>query len=192
VYTSLVINNIDFYNKGMNENLPLSFKLGVGVQIYKMVNFDIDMMKYLDTGFRVNAGASYWFRNIVGIRMGGKLGSGQLNHFTWGLGFRQKILGYRAELSYTMLPYSDVGLTQQTYYYCVKACDSADNCSAVSSTVSKYPTGKYTSAASLTSGPTAGNITTKRTTITWSTDRNSDSKVQYGTSSGSYETAAVL
>lgn len=82
--------------------------------------------------------------------------------------------------------YSDTGLSQVAYYYCVKACDSAANCSAVSSTVSKTPTGKYFSAASLTSGPTAGSITTKKSTITWSTDRNSDSKVAYGTSSGSY------
>jgi len=82
--------------------------------------------------------------------------------------------------------YSDAGLSQQTYYYCVKACDSANNCSAVSSTVSEYPTGKYTSPATLTSGPTAGSITTKKATITWSTGRNSDSKVQYGTSSGNY------
>ncbi|OQY68790.1 hypothetical protein B6D29_00285, partial [Microgenomates bacterium UTCPR1] len=82
--------------------------------------------------------------------------------------------------------YSDTGLSQTTYYYCVKACDSAANCSAVSSTVSKTPTGKYFTPASLTSGPTAGSITTKKATITWSTDRNSDSKVAYGTGPGSY------
>jgi hypothetical protein len=82
--------------------------------------------------------------------------------------------------------YSDTGLTQQTYYYCVKACDSANNCGAASSTVSGYPDGKYTEPATLTSGPTASSITTKKATISWTTDRNSDSKVQYGTSSGSY------
>ena len=82
--------------------------------------------------------------------------------------------------------YSDTGLSQSAYYYCVKACDSAANCSAASSTVSKTPTGKYFSAASLTSGPTAGSITTKKATITWSTDRNSDSKISYGTSTNSY------
>lgn len=82
--------------------------------------------------------------------------------------------------------YSDTGLSQSAYYYCVKACDSAANCSAVSSTVTKTPTGKYFTASSLTSGPTAGSITTKKATITWSTDRGSDSKVAYGTSSGSY------
>jgi len=82
--------------------------------------------------------------------------------------------------------YADTGLTQQTYYYCIRACDSAGNCSAVSATVSGYPTGKYTSAASLTSGPDVESVTTKKAVITWSTNRNSDSKVQYGTSSGNY------
>ncbi|MDO9028668.1 MAG: fibronectin type III domain-containing protein, partial [Candidatus Roizmanbacteria bacterium] len=87
--------------------------------------------------------------------------------------------------------YSDTGLSQVAYYYCVKACDSASNCSAVSSTVTKTPTGKYFTAASLTSGPTSGSITTKKATITWSTDRGSDSKVAFGTSSGSYGTDEV-
>ena len=82
--------------------------------------------------------------------------------------------------------YSDTGLIQQNYYYCVKACDSANNCSAPSGTVSELPTGKYTSASSLSSGPTTSSITTKKAKISWSTDRNSDSKVQYGTSSGTY------
>ena len=82
--------------------------------------------------------------------------------------------------------YSDTGLSQAAYYYCVKACDSASNCSAVSSTITKTPTGKYFTAASLTSGPTAGSITTKKATITWSTDRSSNSIIAFGTSSGSY------
>jgi len=82
--------------------------------------------------------------------------------------------------------YSDTGLSQAAYYYCDKACDSASNCSAVSSTITKTPTGKYFTAASLTSGPTAGSITTKKATITWSTDRSSNSIIAFGTSSGSY------
>lgn len=84
--------------------------------------------------------------------------------------------------------YSDTGLSQKTYYYCIKACDSANNCSAVSTTVNKYPTGKYYTSASLTSGPNVSSITTKKAVITWSTDRNSDSKVSYGTGSNSYYT----
>ena len=84
--------------------------------------------------------------------------------------------------------YSDTSLTQQNYYYCVKACDSANNCSAVSSTVSKYPTGKYYAPATLLSGPAVSNVTTKRARITWVTDRSSDSRVAYGLKSGEYNT----
>lgn len=82
--------------------------------------------------------------------------------------------------------YTDVGLSQQNYYYCLKACDSANNCSAVSATATGYPTGKFTEPASLTAKPVVSGITTKQATITWSTDRNSDSKIQYGSESGEY------
>ncbi|GBE17037.1 exoglucanase B precursor [bacterium BMS3Abin15] len=82
--------------------------------------------------------------------------------------------------------YSDTGLSQQTYYYCVKACDSANNCSAVSSTASGYPDGKFTEAAELTSDPSVDGITTQRAAIEWSTDRTADSKVSYGKKSGDY------
>lgn len=82
--------------------------------------------------------------------------------------------------------YSDTGLSAQAYYYCVKACDSANSCSAVSTTVSKTPTGKYFDAASLSSGPSVTSVTTKKAKISWSTSRASDSKVAYGTKSGSY------
>ncbi|MCA9379451.1 hypothetical protein KC640_03405, partial [Candidatus Dojkabacteria bacterium] len=49
--------------------------------------------------------------------------------------------------------YADTGLTQQNYYYCIKACDSANNCSATSATVTGYPDGKFTEPAGLLSGP---------------------------------------
>ena len=82
--------------------------------------------------------------------------------------------------------YSDTNLSEQNYYYCVKACDSANNCSAVSSTVSGLPTGKFFEAAGLSSGPSVTDLTTMKAKITWGTDRNSDSKIAYGTKSGSY------
>ncbi len=93
---------------------------------------------------------------------------------------------YTYQGSTTGTAYVDTGLSQIEYYYKVKACDDADNCGALSSSVSETPTGKYTTAASLTSGPTAGSITTKKATITWTTDRTCDSKIQFGTSAGSY------
>lgn len=82
--------------------------------------------------------------------------------------------------------YTDSGLSQQTYYYCVKACDSASNCSAVSSTIDGYPDGKYIEAAGLSAEPSVSNLTTRKATISWTTDRNSDSKVAYGSKTGEY------
>jgi hypothetical protein len=85
----------------------------------------------------------------------------------------------------------DTGLSQQTYYYKVRACDSANNCSADSAIVSLLPTGKFTSPAVITSEPASSEITTRRAKITWSTDRNSDSKISIGTKSGEYSPSEV-
>jgi hypothetical protein len=93
--------------------------------------------------------------------------------------------------SSTSTTYIDANLSQQTYYYYVRACDTTNNCSANSSTVSLLPTGKFTNPASLTSDPDANNITTKRARITWTTDRASDSKVAIGTKSGQYSPSEV-
>jgi hypothetical protein len=87
--------------------------------------------------------------------------------------------------------YIDAGLSQITYYYRVSACDSTNNCSANSSVVSLLPTGKFTEAAALVGEPTNSNITTKRATISWVTDRASDSKIALGTSSGQYGAAEI-
>ncbi len=87
--------------------------------------------------------------------------------------------------------YVDGGLTQQEYFYQIKACDSANQCSAVSATVSDTPTGKFTTPATLVSEAVVSDITTKRATISWSTDRASDSKIQIGTTSGSYSPSEV-
>ncbi len=82
--------------------------------------------------------------------------------------------------------YVDTGLSQIDYYYKVKACDSVENCGAYTAAVTMLPTGKYVDAASLSSGPTVTDITTKKATISWVTDRESDSRVQYGTGAGDY------
>ncbi|MCA9347006.1 fibronectin type III domain-containing protein [Candidatus Saccharibacteria bacterium] len=87
--------------------------------------------------------------------------------------------------------YIDAGLSQQTYYYQVAACDSTNNCGAVGTTVSEYPTGKFTSPATLVSGPSVGGVTTRRSTINWSTDRASDSKIAIGTKSGQYSATEI-
>jgi hypothetical protein len=81
--------------------------------------------------------------------------------------------------------YVDTNLNQETYYYKIKACDSANNCGIFTNPVSLYPTGKYTSPANLISGPNFS-VTTRSATITWTTDRDSNSQVEYGLSSGNY------
>ena len=87
--------------------------------------------------------------------------------------------------------YIDAGLSQQKYYYRVVACDSTNNCGANSSIVNETPTGKFTSPAQLVAEPSVANITTKKATIRWSTDRASDSKVAIGTASGKYNSSEI-
>ena len=87
--------------------------------------------------------------------------------------------------------YIDAGLSQQTYYYYVTACDSTNNCGANSSTVSELPTGRFTEPATLTAEPNVSDITTKKAKISWSTDRPSDSRIAIGTTSGQYSSAEV-
>ncbi|MCB9801091.1 MAG: fibronectin type III domain-containing protein [Pseudomonadales bacterium] len=88
--------------------------------------------------------------------------------------------------STTGLSYVDNTPTSEQYYYKIHTQDGADAQSSGTNAVTITPTGKWTTAPSLDSGPDVGSITTKKATITWSTSRTSDSKVQYGTSSGSY------
>lgn len=84
------------------------------------------------------------------------------------------------------LSYVDNTPSSARYYYKIYAKDGVNAQSSGTNAVSITPTGKWTSAPSLDSGPSAGSITTKKATITWTTSRSSDSKVQYGTTSGSY------
>ena len=84
------------------------------------------------------------------------------------------------------LSYVDSAPSSARYYYKVTTQDGANATSSGTNSVSITPTGKWTSAPSLESGPTVSNITTKKATITWSTSRSSDSKVQFGTKSDDY------
>ena len=78
------------------------------------------------------------------------------------------------------------GLTQVDHYYKIRACDNTNNCGAFTEPVSMLPTGRYTSPPELMDDPEVTDVTTKKATITWATDRSCDTKVQYGTSSDDY------
>jgi hypothetical protein len=82
--------------------------------------------------------------------------------------------------------YIDPDLQPVLYSYCVKACDSANNCSASSGTTSRVPTGKFTEPALLASEVEVLSVTTRKALISWVTDRISDSKIEYGLESGIY------
>ena len=86
------------------------------------------------------------------------------------------------------LSYVDNAPSSTKYYYYIATEDGANATSSNSTTVAITPTGKYTSAPNLQSGPTTEGITTQAVTITWSTDRSSDSKVAYGTTADDYNT----
>ena len=82
----------------------------------------------------------------------------------------------------------DGELVQANYYYKIQACDSANNCGVMSSVVEKTPIGRFTTPAEMTASPSVS-VRTRSAAISWSTDRNSDSRVQYGTNSGAYFSA---
>lgn len=87
--------------------------------------------------------------------------------------------------STTQTSYVDTGLTQTKKYYCVKACDSTNECSAVSDTVGLYPDGRWRVAPDLLSDPTVS-VKTKSAIVTWSTSRTSNSFVKFGKNPGNY------
>ena len=84
------------------------------------------------------------------------------------------------------LSYVDNAPSSAKYYYKVYTKDGANATSSGTNAVSITPTGRYTTAPTLSSGPEASSITTKKAKIKWSTSRSSDSKVAYGTSKDSY------
>jgi hypothetical protein len=82
--------------------------------------------------------------------------------------------------------YIDSSLEQLDYSYCVKACDSANNCGAHSTTITELPTGKFTTPPEILITPTVDYVTTRRAVISWVTDRKSDTKIAFGSESGVY------
>jgi hypothetical protein len=84
------------------------------------------------------------------------------------------------------LSYVDNTPLSATYYYKVFSKDGANAQSSGTNSVSITPTGKWTSAPSIEDAPSVSDITTKKATIGWSTNRTADSKISYGKSSGDY------
>jgi hypothetical protein len=73
----------------------------------------------------------------------------------------------------------DTGLESKLYYYYVKSKDKTNNYSAVSSTVSLTPTGRYTSPPTIVQQPST-TIQSFQATFSWATNRVCSSFVEYG------------
>lgn len=89
------------------------------------------------------------------------------------------------------LSYVDNTPESAEYFYKIYTRDGASALSSGTNAVSITPTGRWTTAPTLDSGPTVSAITTRKATITWTTSRKADSKIAYGTSSGNYVPAEV-
>lgn len=77
-----------------------------------------------------------------------------------------------------------------TYYYRVKAVDSAGKESAPSSIVHKMPVGNYLTPPTYLSQPEVSAVKANGATISWATNRGSSSVVRYGRSLGEFEASS--
>ena len=82
--------------------------------------------------------------------------------------------------------YLDVGLDNtKTYYYRVKAKDTAGATSAASETVSEIPEGRYTTPPAITEAPAVA-VDSFSATVTWKTERPCSSFVDFGLTQDEY------
>ncbi len=90
----------------------------------------------------------------------------------------QGVSGFDTNHSVTL-----VGLqANTTYYFKVKSCDASGNCAE--SSISQFATQAPDTTPPVISNIQVSNITESSATITWTTDKNSDSFVEYSTTPG--------
>ena len=110
------------------------------------------------------------------------------------------ILSYKIERSEDGSSWSNIATTtgnayldtipeSKRYYWRVSTMDNtveSQNAPSSSNAVSLIPKGVYTEPPTLTSTPQSLDISTRRAKISWTTSREADSKIAYGTKSGEY------
>lgn len=115
---------------------------------------------------------------------------------------RYKVLRSTDDITYTEIgsttgnntSFIDGGLDPVLYYYKIQACDNANSCGIASTSANKKPTGRFTEPAKLTADtdqPKLRDVTTRKATILWYTDRESDSRIALGKTSGNYFTEEI-
>lgn len=93
--------------------------------------------------------------------------------------------GSTAGNSYVVTSIGETDLESKTYYLCLTACASTNQCSSPSTTVSMMPTGRWLTAPEMV-GSQSATVKTKSALIAWSTDRTANSFVKYSAKSGDY------
>ena len=91
--------------------------------------------------------------------------------------------------STTGITYSDIVPSSRLYYYRVGVMDGTDqskNNPTFSISIAAMIEGRYTQPAQLVSEVEIVNLGTRKATIAWVTERNSDTKISYGLTSGEY------
>jgi hypothetical protein len=199
-------NNCTFAGVGVESLSADAYATQPGLNTMYVVARDeagnIDYANYASTTFTANTSAPGAPRNLEVIDASNKATSTWKLALSWdvpllaGSGVdKYKIFRSVDDITYTEIgsttatSFVDAGLSQVEYYYKIKACDNANNCGLYSDMDSLLPTGRYTDPANLVSGPQVVDIKTRSARIQWSTDRVSDTKVAYGTSSNNYQAA---
>jgi hypothetical protein len=91
--------------------------------------------------------------------------------------------------STTGVTYSDIVPSSRLYYYRVGVMDGTDQSKenpTFSTFLSAMIEGRYTQPAQLISNVEVINVGTRKATVVWVTERNSDTKIAYGLNSGEY------
>lgn len=96
-------------------------------------------------------------------------------------------VGSTAGNSYVVTSIGETDLESTTYYVCLTACASTNQCSGPSTTLSEMPTGRWLVAPELVASQSA-TVKTKSAIIGWSTSRASNSFIKFGKKSGDYTT----
>ncbi len=112
---SLAFYNVDPMFKKGTDTLPMSIKAGFGFHLFRVVGIGFDTPVFLDgSAFRADVGAEYWFRDLIALRVGSKIGSGVISPLTMGLGLKQKVGFNNLQLDYALIPYGEgLGMTHR-------------------------------------------------------------------------------
>jgi hypothetical protein len=107
--------NVDLAFRKGTESLPVTFRMGIGFELFRMLNVGLDTPVFLDgSPFRGDFGLEYWFRDFVALRVGTRLGSGVISPLTAGVGVKQRAGFHALRFDYAVIPYAEgFGLTHR-------------------------------------------------------------------------------